>query len=80
MTDSAAALNMITQNQQKNQSETSAINNSNSSNQMPVTLATTAAPYIIQNGNIYQLTSNNQLISRNSIQLTNGDSNANLIR
>lgn len=30
---------------------------------------TTASPYIIQNGNIYQLTANNQLISRNTIQL-----------
>lgn len=33
------------------------------------TSGTTAAPYIIQNGNIYQLTSNNQLISRSSIQI-----------
>jgi hypothetical protein len=33
------------------------------------TTATTIAPYIIQNGNIYQVTSNNQLISRNSIQV-----------
>jgi len=33
------------------------------------TAGTTASPYIIQNGNIYQLTANNQLISRNTIQL-----------
>ena len=50
--------------------------------QMSTATATTAAPYIIQNGNIYQLTSNNQLISRNSIQVnqinTNTTPNANL--
>jgi hypothetical protein len=32
-------------------------------------IGTTAVPYIIQNGKIYQLTSNNQLISRSSIEL-----------
>jgi hypothetical protein len=58
--------------------ETKALSSSSNSN-IPLSLATTAAPYIIQNGNIYQLTSNNTLISRSSIQLTN-ETNTNIIQ
>jgi hypothetical protein len=55
--------------QQQQNPDSQTMNDKIVNNQQPPSTFASTAPYIIQNGKIYQLTSNNQLIARNLIHI-----------
>ena len=66
--NSVQIISPITSNHSTNASPSNANNTMAQQQQQPATFSSTT-PYIIQNGKIYQLTSNNQLIARNLIHI-----------